>query len=170
MAKLIKTSSKEVPTTDNDIQDIDLSSLRKKRFRIDGDNNRVIELNTSDAGFVVRLNQLYPKMKNIGNELSAKINDQSSIKDDDSLGEIAEIIINLDNELKAMIDELFDSNVSEVCMPEGTSVDPINGEFRFEAIIRKLGKLYTDNFNAEFTKMKNNVSKHTAKYTKSRKK
>lgn len=170
MAKLIKASSKEVPTTDNDIQDIDLSSLRKKRFRIDGDNNRVIELNTSDAGFVVRLNQLYPKMKNIGNELSAKINDQSSIKDDDSLGEIAEIIINLDNELKAMMDELFDSNVSEVCMPEGTSVDPINGEFRFETIIRKLGKLYIDNFNSEFTKMKNNVSKHTAKYTKSRKK
>ena len=133
MAKLIKTSSKEVPTTDNDIQDIDLSSLRKKRFRIDGDNNRIIELNTSDAGFLVRLNKLYPKMRSIG-------------------------------------DELFDSNVSEVCMPEGTSVDPINGEFRFEAIIRKLGKLYTDNFNAEFTKMKNNVSKHTAKYTKSRKK
>lgn len=170
MARLVKTSSKEVPTNNNDIQDINLSSLNKKRFRIDGDNNRIIELNTSDAGFIVRLNQLYPKMKKIGDELSVKINNQSSIKDDDSLGEIAEIIIGLDNDLKAMVDELFDSNVSEVCMPEGTSVDPINGEFRFEAIIRKLGKLYVDNFNAEFTKMKNNVSKHTAKYTKSRKK
>ena len=32
--------------------DIDLSAIRKKRFRIDGDNNRFIELNTSDMNIL----------------------------------------------------------------------------------------------------------------------
>jgi len=151
------------------IQDVDLSVTRKKKFRIDGDNNRILELNTSDAGIMVRINNLYPKMKVIGDKLATKIAEQSEITDEKELGKIAEVILDLDNSLRDMLDELFDSNVSEVCIPEGTTVDPFNGEFRFETIINKLGKLYSDNFTAEFAKMKKNVSKHTAKYTKSRK-
>jgi len=151
------------------IQDIDLSVTQKKKFRIDGDNNRILELNTSDAGIVVRMNELYPKMKSLGDKLAVKISEQSTITDEEELGKIAEVILELDNSIRGLLDELFDSNVSEVCIPEGTTVDPFNGQFRFETIIDRLGKLYSDNFTSEFTKMKRNVSKHTAKYTKSRK-
>jgi hypothetical protein len=68
-----------------------------------------------------------------------------------------------------MLDELFDAPVSKVCIPFGTTVDPNNGEFAFERVINRLGPLYENNFTSEFAKMKKNISKHTAKYTKSRK-
>lgn len=154
---------------DEQIQDIDLSVTHKKKFRIDGDNNRILELNTSDAGIVVRLNKLYPKMKILGDKLAVKISEQSNVTDEEELSVIANAIMELDNEIRELLDELFDSNVSEICIPEGTTVDPFNGEFRFETIINKLSKLYENNLTSEFAKMKKNVSKHTAKYTKSRK-
>lgn len=154
---------------DEQIQDIDLSVTHKKKFRVDGDNNRILELNTSDAGIVVRLNKLYPKMKILGDKLAVKISEQSNVTDEEELSVIANAILELDNEIRELLDELFDSNVSEICIPEGTTVDPFNGEFRFETIINKLSKLYENNLTSEFAKMKKNVSKHTAKYTKSRK-
>lgn len=154
---------------DEQIQDIDLSVTHKKKFRVDGDNNRILELNTSDAGIVVRLNKLYPKMKTLGDKLAVKISEQSNVTDEEELSVIANAIMELDNEIRELLDELFDSNVSEICIPEGTTVDPFNGEFRFETIINKLSKLYENNLTSEFAKMKKNVSKHTAKYTKSRK-
>lgn len=155
--------------TDAQIHDIDLSETRRKRFRVDGDNNRIIELNTSDAGIVVRLNELYPKMRELGDKLATKLSEQSETSDEKELAKMAQTIIELDNELRDMLDTLFDANVSEVCIPEGTTVDPFNGEFRFETLINKLGKLYETNLTSEFAKMKRNVAKHTSKYTKSHK-
>ena len=48
--------------------DLDLSSIRRKRFRIDGDDNRILELNTSDLNLLVRLKDAYPKIKKFVDE------------------------------------------------------------------------------------------------------
>ena len=37
-----------LPAQDDDIQDLNLSAIKKKRFRINGDSNKILELNTSD--------------------------------------------------------------------------------------------------------------------------
>lgn len=155
---------------DLDITDINLSEVRKKRFRIDEDNNRIIELNTSDAGIVGRLNDLYPKMQKLGDKIASLMAEQEETEDEKEIAKIAKAINELDTELRGMLDQLFDSPVSDICLPSGTAIDPHNGEFAFEIIIRKLGNLYETNFNTEFSRMKKNVSKHTAKYTKSRRK
>lgn len=155
---------------DQDIIDINLSEVRKKRFRIDEDNNRIIELNTSDAGIVGRLNELYPKMQRLGDKIASLITEQEDVEDEKEIAKLAKTIAELDTELRGMLDELFDSPVADVCLPNGTAIDPHNGEFAFEIVIRRLGKLYENNFESEFSRMKKNVSKHTAKYTKSRRK
>lgn len=154
---------------DNNIIDIDLSVTRKKRFRIDEDNSKILELNTSDAGIVARMNRLYPEMKKLGDKLAVMISDEKEKSAEEELSITSNAITKLDTELRAMLDELFDANVSELCMPDGTAVDPFNGQFRFEIVIEKLAALYENNFNSEFAKMKQNVAKHTGKYTKSRK-
>ena len=41
--------------TKSDVVDISLSAINKKKIRIDGDDNRILELNTSDLGIFGRL-------------------------------------------------------------------------------------------------------------------
>lgn len=50
---------KEVQTPDSQIQDdiidVEIKPIKRKRFRLNGDNNKIIELNTSDLNISVRL-------------------------------------------------------------------------------------------------------------------
>ena len=45
-----------------DIQDIDLSAIKKKRFRINGDSSKILELNTSDLSISSRLSAAYERL------------------------------------------------------------------------------------------------------------
>lgn len=172
--KVSKTEEKVVESTNNTIPndvfdgDIDLSVIRKKRFRIDGDNNRYLELNISDMGIITRLDNLYPRLQKLSQDAAAKQLDKQDESDEKILTKLSQTLIKIDTQMRELIDELFDSNVSEVCAPSGSMIDPINGEFRFEHIIDVLSKLYTNNFNSEFKKMSAKMKKHTSKYTKSR--
>ena len=48
----------------NDVIDIKLA-VEKQKIRIDGDDNRIIELDTSDLSVLTRLNEYYPKLKEL---------------------------------------------------------------------------------------------------------
>lgn len=158
----------------NDIQDINLSAIRKKRFRIDGDDNRIIELNTSDLTILARLKDAYPKLIGIADKAFKDLPQIDVDEDDDFLNskETAELIDSLkeaDCEMRDLIDYIFDSKVSEVCAPSGSMYDPINGQFRFEHIIETLAKLYETDVEKEMGAITDRVKKHTGKYTKKRK-
>lgn len=157
------TAEAKIPEFDGDI---DLSATRKKRFRIDGDNNRYLELNTSDMSIISRLEQLYPKLQKLSQDASIKQLDKNEEDDEKTLTKISNALIKIDMEMRKIVDEIFDSNVSEVCAPSGSMFDPFNGEFRFEHIIDVLSKLYENNLNAEFKKMADKLKKRTSKYTK----
>lgn len=146
----------------DDIIDVDLSETQKKRFRIDGDNDRILELNTSDLSVINRLEPTYKRL----NELMKKaVALESSENEEIELAELSEILKSVDKEMRSLIDELFDAPVSEVCAPFGTMYDPFNGTFRFEHIINVILGLYEQNMKKEFDKIKTRVSKHTKKYT-----
>ena len=74
--KLMKeqeVATNEVATTANDnIVDIDLSVTERKRFRIDGDNNRILYLNTSDMGMVTRLEEAENQLTTIQKDITVK--------------------------------------------------------------------------------------------------
>lgn len=154
----------------NDIIDVDLSVIKKKKFRINGDNSKILELNTSDMGIVTRLDESYQKLIDLQNSVASLADD---VKDEDNdreaLSSTANKLNKIDGEMRELLDYIFQSNVSEICGSEGSMYDPINGTFRYEHIISTLIKLYENNLSKEFNKMKQNISKHTAKYTKSRK-
>lgn len=151
--------------------DIDLSPIQKQRIRIDGDNDRVIEINTTDMGVISRLNDIYPKLKELelkyGN-LEVKFDEDGNITED-SFSAMGEAIKDLDRKMRDYIDEIFDSPVADKCAPSGTMFDPINGSYRFEFVIDVLSKLYEEEISKNIQKRKENVGKHTAKY-KGRKK
>lgn len=164
--KALKSNGNEVSDTVFD-GDIDLSATRKKRFRIDGDNNRYLELNTSDMGIIVRIENLYPKLQQLAQDAAVKqLEIQESEEGGSSYTKIAEALVLIDSKMREILDEIFDSNVSEMCAPDGSMFDPFNGEFRFEHIIDVLSKLYENNINEEYKKMSAKMKKRTSKYTK----
>ena len=145
--------------------DLDLSATRKKRIRIDGDDNRIIELNTSDLDIAKRLDTLADKINN----LSQKVVDlkyDEEFEEIEQTAEIVEAISTMDKEMRELIDYLFQSPVANACAPDGTMWDMFNGRYRYEIIIEQLLNLYADNINEETQKVMNRMKKHTDKYTK----
>ena len=151
-------------TLNNNIIDIDLSALRKKRIRIDGDDNRIVEINLSDMGVMSRLQDAYDKLVSLANKYNLKEEEAGTDEETDT-DETLKLLNILDTEMRELVDFIFQANISEVCANDGTMADPINGQFRFEYIIEKFLALYDANFTTEFKKMSKNVKKHTNKYT-----
>lgn len=143
-------------TKKNDVIDIDLSVTKKKRFRIDKDNDRILELNTSDMTILSRLQDIYPKLEELGAKATTLDMDEDGV----------EILKEIDKELREHIDYIFDSNVSEICAPDGSMYDLFNGQFRFEHILNVLTTLYEDNIERESSQLLARMRTHTDKYVK----
>lgn len=148
-------------TPNSNVIDLDLSVLRKQRIRIDGDDNRIVELNLSDMGIMERLKTSYDKL----NELSVKYHIEEEV-DEDNTDKVIEKLQEIDKDMRDLINYIFDSDISDIVAPSGTMADPINGKFRYEHIIEKFISLYDTSFESEFKKMSKGVQKHTNKYTR----
>lgn len=161
--------------TVNDVVDISLAITKKKKFRIDGDDNRILELNTSDLGIVQRIAEAIPKLKAL-QENAVKLSssaDGTPDMNEENIDEVAGAYINLgnslkdvDKEMRALVDYIFDSNVSEIAAPEGTMYDLFNGVCRYEHIITTLMGLYEENLQAEYSRVESRMKMHTKKYNK----
>lgn len=158
-------------TTQQDITDISLSVVRKKRFRIDGDDNRIIELNTSDLNILARLKETYPKLVALAEDAFKNLPEVDGTAEnydfvtDEATSKLVTALTDADKKMRELIDYIFDSNVSELCAPSGSMYDPINGAFRFEHIINTLSALYETDISTEMGKVATRVKKHTDKYT-----
>ena len=145
----------------NNIIDIDLSVTRKKRFRIDGDDSRIIELNTSDMTILNRLDESERRLKALAESANVDLTGE-----DETDGAVVTRLLATDKEMRDIIDYLFDSPIADICAPDGSMYDPFNGKYRFEHILETLFTLYEQNISDEIKKMRKNVRKHTDKYTK----
>lgn len=151
----------------DDIQDIDLSVIQKKRFRINGDNSKILELNTSDMRIASRLKESYPRLNTLMDEVADEFNSiPDDAEDEETLTKVADAVNKIDGKMREEIDYIFDANVSEVCGSDGSMWDPIDGMFRYEHIIDKLAKLYENNLDKEFADMKRRVETKAGKYVK----
>lgn len=147
------------PVTD-DVIDIDFKEVKKQRFRIAGDNSRILELDVSDLSTMNRIEDAYPRLV----ELEQKANLLKVAGTDDETVDIPKTLKEIDTEMRDIIDFIFDSNVSETCAPSGSMFDPFNGKFRYEHIMDKITGLYQQNLNKEFMLFKKRINKHTDKY------
>lgn len=147
------------------MQNIDLSALKKKQFTINGDENCILELNTSDVNIAVRLKENYPNIA----EYLKEFDDLKAADDeltDETLALLSDKLKDVDNKLRDTIDKIFDSNVCEVCCPNISLFTIINGKFAYEYIIDALSALYEKDLQTEFKKVETRIKKHTDKYTK----
>ena len=145
---------------------IDLTPIKRTPISINGDNNRTLYLNTTDIGLVTRLSELYPKVEELQkqfNELEIKLDDEGDITED-TFNQVGKAVKEIDEKMREYVDEIFDSNVSEICAPDGNMFDPINGYYRFEYIIDALATVYSDEIERNIKGRKEQISKYTAKY------
>lgn len=151
-------------TVNSGVVDLKIDGIKKTAFRINGDNNSILELNLSDLNLADRLKTGFDKIQEELTRIS-KLSD-----DADATAELKKA----DKIMREQLDYIFDSNVSEVCGKGGSMYDVKDGSYRFEHILTALIKLYDKNINAEYEKMKKRIQKHTTKYvpkaTKSHKK
>lgn len=152
--------------TTPEVQDIDLGFVEKRKFRIGGDYNRILELNVSDMNIYARYSKAYPKLQALAEDAKKQV---ATIPDDDdvkALDSLAKVLEDIDKSMREQIDFIFDTNASEVCAPSGNMFDPVEGSFRFEHIINRLASLYETGFMEEINKFKQKTAKHTSKYQK----
>ena len=157
-------------TVNNEIIDLDLSITKKKKFRFDKDDSRIVEVNTSDMNLMQRVNEAYPKLQEMqvkASKLTEGLSDaESEVSAIDSIATMAERLSEIDTEMRDLLDYMFDAPVSAAAAPDGSMYDPFNGSFRYEHIIAVMMKQYEDNLQSEFGKMEKQLKKHTDKYTR----
>ena len=159
-------------TVTNDIIDLDLSVTKKKKFRFDKDDNRIVEINTSDMNLMQRVSDAYPKLQELQTKASKLTEglDVENIESEsaaiDAIATMAERLSAVDTEMRELLDYMFDAPVSAAAAPSGSMYDPFNGSFRYEHIITVVMKQYEDNLQSEFSKMEKQLKKHTDKYTR----
>ena len=129
--------------------------LNKKRFTIDSDENKVIYLDPSDMGILMRIKQF-------GTDASEVLGTLKDIKEDEVIDKMNEV----DGKLRTILNTLFDYDVCSVCVPTGTLLDAVNGQFKFEIIVDGLSKVYAENITKEMQAVTKKMSEHTKKYTK----
>lgn len=128
--------------------------LSKQPYTIDGDENKVIYLDPSDMGILSRIKQFAVDAERI-------FGNMKDLTEDELLDKINEV----DSELRTVINTLFDYDVCSVCVPTGTLLDAIGGQFKFQIIVDGLSKIYAENITKEMQAVTKKMSEHTQKYT-----
>jgi len=159
-------------TVTNDVIDLDLSVTKKKKFRFDKDDTRIVEVNTSDMNLMQRVSEAYPKLQELqtrASKLTEGLDVENTESESAAINDIttmAERLSAVDTEMRELLDYMFDAPVSAAAAPSGSMYDPFNGSFRYEHIITVVMKQYEDNLQSEFGKMEKQLKKHTDKYTR----
>ena len=151
-----------------EIKSLKFGIPKRKKFSIDGDESRFIELDTGDTGIVTRWAEIEPWFADVSKRLEAFNTDElDPTKDVDKSKEIIAEMATLDKEMREKMCYLFDSDVCTPIVGErGSLLRPVNGDPIFYTILETLIPLYEADIKIEAAKSQKRVAKHTAKYAK----
>ena len=137
--------------------------IRTKTFTIDGDPNRVIELDPSDMGVIGRLDEAIPQIDEVMKEFVEK---GKAMAEDGGIG-FGIALKDLDGRMRTIVNTVFDFDVCSVCVPKGTMFDVVvdSDKFKFEVLIEGLSKVYEDTIMGDLKRVQARMTEHTKKYT-----
>jgi hypothetical protein len=159
----------ELPETkqEEDIIDINIDSVKKQKFRINGED--ILELDTGDVNIITRLKEVYPKLNKLAAQATSKVDLTDDMPIEEQLDKMADALKEIDEQMRKYVDYIFDSNVSEVCAKNSSMYTPYAGKFKFEHITETLGALYANRIDTEAKLLSKRLRSHTEKYTGKRK-
>jgi hypothetical protein len=137
-------------------------SFRSKpltEIHVDDDPSRVIRLDLSYSGVFTRLRAAQPRLDAIGAKFAELKNADTRTAD-----VYADAILEVEPQLKEIIDEVFNANVCEPACGGASLFALDDGMYLFERIIDVLGGLYAEQMAEEQEAHKKRIEKHIAKY------
>lgn len=131
-----------------------------KEFDINGDKNKILRVNTSDAQILKRAKEKEEEVKRIVTECE-------NVKDDMSLDEEIKLMDKLDKEVRPIIDYIFNTNASEIAFGSTNCVSIVDNGFPLfwnfmEALIAEVEKDVEKNYK----KATANIEKYTSQVKK----
>lgn len=165
----------EKKTTTNNIS---LGITTKKRFTIDGDRMRTVELDTHDLALVNRLSESVKKMEALKGEwekldaIGAQAKEPEASEDEvdeaalKEISDFSEQFTLVENKMREIVDYIFDCpGLCQTALGNASIFSPVNGVYKFEQIIDVFTGLYEDTIEAEAKKInKKKVEERTSKY------
>lgn len=148
-------------TTNN----ISLNISERKEYTINGSADKVIKLNPNDMRIVGRLDEVLPQLNEAEEKYRNLFNADDKEDTQTSLSNFSKSLLEIDKDIREIINYLFDYDVCSVCADGGSMLDLQDGEYRFSVIITTLLSLYTDTITEETNKMIKKMQKYTDKYT-----
>lgn len=159
------------------IQNINLNINTRKKFSVDGNPNKIIELDINDINIAKRyadsiermksLSKIYDEMKATMNDLNAETvaNEDTALT---AINKFSEQMGALETEMRDIIDFIFDSPISDTILENTSAFSPVQGKYvKYEQILEVLSNLYTKSIKADMDKInKRNISKYTTRYVK----
>lgn len=143
----------------------------KQQIRLNGDDTKIIELNLTDSGIIVRFNDAISEitaLMNKRNGLRSEITEVDT-NTEENLEKFSKVVAEFaetETEMRGIINKLFDYDVCTPMVGKASVFSVKNGEFLYETIIEKLVGLYESTITAETEKIKARMKKHTQKYLK----
>lgn len=157
---------------------INLNITTRKRFTIDGDLNRVIELDVHDLALITRLSDSIHKMDALKEEWEKldKMAVEGTKSDTDevddallrSIDDFSNQFNSVESQMREVVDFIFDSEgLCETVLGGSSIFSPANGKYKYEQIIDVLTGLYEDTIEKEAKKINTRkIETRTSKYTK----
>ena len=149
---------------------LDLSNLQKTKISVkhNDDDIRDLYLNLSDMNIIVRFKEKYKELQELESKAFSTIGSKpvNTENNAEEILNLADVLSEVDTQMRECIDYIFDSNVSEVCVPFGSMYDIVDGEMRCEHVVDAISALYESNIHKETKKLESKIKKHTDKYVK----
>ena len=130
-----------------------------KSYTINGDESKVIYINTSDLGIPKRAKQAEKELKKIADECA-------NIEDSLSIDESIELLDKFDGQVKKIIDYIFNADVSEVVFGRTNSLSMVDGKPVFQNFLDAVIPEIVKDTDKEYKKSQKNITKYTSQVKK----
>lgn len=132
-----------------------------KEFSINNDPNKVIRFNPADLGIIERVNKAYQEI-----EKATKFKSDIELKVDgspvDVIGQAAELVKSVSDTVKAQIDYIFNSPVSEVVFGNQSPLAMVKGKPLYERFLEAIIPVIQEEVMTELAASKKRINKYVS--------
>ncbi len=132
-----------------------------RRFKLNGDENKVIVFSPADFGIIERINDAYHMIDEV-----SKLNVDIELKADgspvDELGKAAEVVKNFRETINKAINHIFGSDVASVAFGNQSPLSLVGGIPLYQRFMEAVIPVIKKEIEAEMKASQKRVSKYTS--------
>ena len=137
----------------------------KKKYAIDGEKNRILEIDLQDISITSRIKPAMEKTERVQSNWDGLRDLDPDNLTEDEAAQLEAAYEKAEAEMREAIDYLFNANVSEVMLKDTSAFTPVNGRLKYDILVSALSEKYGDTIKREMGKFNvGKVNKRVQKY------